>query len=126
MANNLTNYAEAALLKWAMTDEAVTRPTAWYVALFSTATDDAGGGTELTGSGYAREAVDFGATGATSAGDVTFEASGGDWLEATHMAIYDAASAGNMWWHGPLVAAKQIDDGDTLTFPAGDIDLALD
>ena len=126
MANNLTNYAEAQLLKWSMTDEAVTRPTVWYIALFSDATDDTGGGTELSGNGYAREAVDFGTTGATSAADVEFAASGGDWLEATHVAIFDHATAGNMWWHGPLSAAKQIDDGDTLTLPAGDIDLSLD
>lgn len=123
---DLTNFTEALLLKWAMTDETVTRPTAWYMALFSAATGEGGGGTELSGSGYARQAVDFGTTGATNAADVVFTAAGGDWATATHHAIFDASTGGNMLWQKAMPASKQLDDGDTLTYPAGDIDLALD
>lgn len=123
---DLSNYAEAEILQWLMTDETVTRPTAWYVALYSAAPSDAGGGTELSGSGYARQSVDFGTAGTTSQADVTFTASGGNWANATHMGIFDAATSGNLLWHKALPVAKQIDDGDSIVFPAGDIDLALD
>ena len=122
----LSNHAEALLLKWLMTDETATRPTAWYVALYSAAPSDAGGGTELSGSGYARQAVDFGTGGSTSQADVTFTASGGNWAEATHIGIFDASTSGNLLWHGALTAPKQIDDGDSIVFGAGDIDLSLD
>jgi hypothetical protein len=123
---DLTNHAEALILKWLMTDETVTRPPAAYLALFSSATGEGGGGTELSGSGYARQAIDFGTDGATNASDVIFTAAGGDWATATHHAIFDAVSGGNMLWQKAMPASKQLDDGDTLTYPAGDIDLALD
>lgn len=123
---DLSNYAEAEILQWLMTDETVTRPTVWYVALYSAGPTDAGGGTELTGSGYARQSVDFGTAGTTSQADVIFEADGGNWDEATHMGIFDASTSGNLLWHKELPVPKQIDDGDRIIFPAGDIDLALD
>ena len=127
MANNLTNYSEAEILQWLMTDETVARPTAWYVALFSAAPGEAGGGTELTGNGYARQAVDFGTDGLTNTAAVEFTAAGGNWVEATHMAILDASTSGNMLWYGPLSpGSKQIDDGDSIRFAAGEIDLSLD
>lgn len=126
MAENLTNYAEDLLLKWLMTDETATRPTAWYLALFSSDPGEAAGGAELAGSGYARQAVDFGTDGLANVGAVTFTAAGGNWLEATHAVITDHVSAGNRLWSGPLAAPKQIDDGDSIVFAIGDIDLALE
>ena len=122
----LSNHAEALLLQWFMTDETVTRPTAWFVALYSAAPSDAGGGTELSGYGYARQSVDFGSDGAANTADVTFTASGGDWANATHIGLFDASTSGNLLWHGALTAAKQIDDGDSIVFGPGDIDLSLD
>ena len=97
---NLADHAEKLLLDWLMTTGAATRPTAWFVALFTTATDDAAGGTEVTGNGYARQAVAFDAAsspGGTTqnSGAVSFTASGGNWGSITHMAIYDASTAGN-------------------------------
>ena len=48
----LSDYSEKLLLDWAMTTGSATRPTAWYVALYTAAPNDAGGGTEVTGGGY--------------------------------------------------------------------------
>jgi hypothetical protein len=126
----LTNYAEKLLLDWMMTTGAATRPTVWRVALFTAAPSDAGGGTEVSGSGYARQAVTFGAAatpaGTTSnTGVVSFTASGGAFGTITHMALFDAASGGNMLWQGALVAPRTIADSDTLSFAIGDIDLTL-
>lgn len=126
----LSNYAEKLLLDWMMTTGSATRPTTWYVALYTTATDDNSGGTEVTGNGYARQAVAFdaatsGAGTTANSNAPTFTAAGGSWGTITHMAIYDSLTAGNRLWHGAMTASKTIDDGDSLQFAIGNIDLTL-
>jgi hypothetical protein len=126
----LSDHAEALLLDWLMTNGSATRPTAWYVALYTAAPSDSGGGTEVSGSGYAREAVTFAAAtspgGTTSnTGAVSFTASGGDWGSITHIGIHDASSGGNLLWHGAMTASKTVADGDTLEFSIGNIDLTI-
>ena len=126
----LSDHAEALLLDWLMTNGTATRPTAWYVALYTAAPSDSGGGTEVSGSGYAREAVTFAAAtspgGTTSnSGAVSFTASGGTWGTITHIGIHDAVSGGNLLWHGAMTASKIVADGDTLEFSIGNIDLTI-
>jgi hypothetical protein len=113
-----------------MTTGSATRPTAWYVALYTAAPDDTGGGTEVSGSGYSRQSVTFGAAsspgGTTSnTGAVTFTASGGSWGTVSHIGIFDNVSGGNLLWHGSMTASKTVADGDTLEFSIGNIDLTL-
>lgn len=126
----LSDFSEKLLLDWLMTTGTAARPTAWFVALYTAAPNDAGGGTEVSGSGYSRQAVSFaeatspdGTT--TNSAALSFTASGGDWGSITHLAIFDAATSGNMLWHGPLAAARTINDTDTLTFAPGAISLTL-
>jgi len=126
----LSDHAEALLLDWLMTNGSAIRPTAWYVALYTAAPSDSGGGTEVSGNGYAREAVTFAAAtspgGTTSnTGAVTFTASGGNWGSITHIGIHDAVSGGNLLWHGAMTASKTVNDGDTLEFSIGNIDLTI-
>lgn len=126
----LSDYSEKLILDYLMTTGSATRPTNWYVALYTAAPSDSGGGTELSGSGYAREAVTFAAAtsgaGTTSnSGAVVFTADGGDWGSVTHMGIHDATSSGNLLWHGALAAAKTVLDGDSLEFAVGNIDLTV-
>jgi hypothetical protein len=126
----LSDYAEKLLLDWMMTTGSATRPTTWYVALYTAAPSDSGGGTELSGNGYGRESVSFNAGsspgGTTSnSGAVTFTASGGSWGSVTHLGIFDASTSGNLLWHGALTAAKTIADGDSLQFSIGNIDLTI-
>lgn len=126
----LSDYAEKLLLDFLMTTGSATRPTAWYVALFTAAPSDSGGGTEVSTGGYARQSVSFDAAsspgGTTSnSGEVSFTASGADYGTVTHMGIFDAASSGNLLWHGALTASKTVADGDTLTFAVGNIDLTM-
>jgi hypothetical protein len=126
----LSDHAEALLLDWLMTNGTATRPTAWYVGLYTAAPSDSGGGTEVSGSGYAREAVTFAAAtspgGTTSnSGAVSFTASGGNWGTITHIGIHDAVSGGNLLWHGAMTASKIVADGDTLEFSIGNIDLTI-
>jgi hypothetical protein len=126
----LSDYAEKLLLDFLMTTGTATRPTVWYVGLYTGAPSDSGGGTEVSGNGYSRQSVAFDAAstpgGTTSnSGAVSFTASGGSWGTITHMAIHDASSSGNMLWHGGLTTSKTVGDGDTLEFAIGNIDLTL-
>ena len=126
----LSDHAEALLLDWLMTNGTATRPTAWYVGLYTAAPSDSGGGTEVSGNGYARQAVTFAAAtspgGTTSnTGAVSFTASGGNWGTITHIGIHDAVSGGNLLWHGAMTASKTVADGDTLEFSIGNIDLTI-
>jgi len=126
----LSDHSEALLLDWLMTTGTATRPTAWYVALYTAAPSDSGGGTEVSGNGYSRQAVTFAAAtspgGTTSnTGDITFTAAGGDWGTITHIGIHDASSSGNLLWHGQMTASKTVADGDTLQFSTGNIDLTI-
>lgn len=126
----LSDYAEKLLLDWAMTTGSATRPTAWYVALYTAAPSDSGGGTEVSTGGYSRKSVTFAA--ATSPGGTTsntntvsFTASGANYGTVTHIGIFDASTAGNLLWHGAMTASKTVNDGDTLEFSIGNIDLTL-
>jgi hypothetical protein len=72
----LSDYAENKLLDHVLGTASFTMPTQCYLALYTTATDDAAGGTEVTNANaYVRQAVDFDAAsgGATDlTADLTF------------------------------------------------------
>jgi hypothetical protein len=126
----LSNYAEKLLLDFAMTTGSATRPTAWYVALYTAAPDDTGGGTEVSTGGYARQSVTFDAAsspgGTTSNNNtVSFTASGASYGTVSHIGIFDNVSGGNLLWHGSMTASKTVADGDTLEFSIGNIDLTI-
>ena len=126
----LSDHAEKLLLDFLMTTGTATRPTNWYVALYTAAPSDSGRGTEVSGAGYARQSVAFDAAatpgGTTSnSADVSFTATGGNYGTVTHLGIFDASSSGNLLWHGALTADKTVEDGDTITFTAGNIDLTM-
>lgn len=126
-----SDYLEDAILNAVLRNVSYTSPTTVYVALFTTATSDAGGGTEVPNSnGYGRTAITFSAPSPsgtiTSSADCTFpQASGGNWGTITHFAIVDSAThgGGNFLYHGAFSSSKTIDDGDTFKIPAGDMDI---
>ena len=126
----LSDHAENLLLNFLMTTGTATRPTNWYVALFTSAPNDAGGGTEVSGNGYSRQSVSWDAasgTGGTTAnsGAVSFTASGSGFGTVTHIGIFDASSSGNLLWHGAMDTAKSVASGDVLQFAVGEIDLTI-
>lgn len=97
-------------------------PATVYLALFTVAPTDVGGGTEVTGGSYAREAVTFGApTSGTVAntGAVTFTQATASWGTVVAMGIFDAATAGNLLYYGNLTTSKVVDTNDQLSFANG-------
>jgi hypothetical protein len=125
---SLTNTFETRVLEWLLTTGSPTRPTAWYLGLFTGAPGEAGGGTELSGDAYVREAVTFTVSGdtATNSGAVEWPVATGNWGTITHVAIFDALTSGNMIAYAALSAAKTIETGDVLRIPATDLDVTLD
>lgn len=129
--SSFSDYTENLVLNWLFTTNSATRPTAWYVGLFTAAPSDTGGGTEVTGNGYARVAtgtisVSGTDTLATNAAAIEFSAaSGGNWGTITHAAIFDASSSGNMLAWAALTTSRTINDGDVFRIPAGSLDITL-
>src|SRR5688572_11335183 len=106
----MSDYLEDALLNEVFRATAFAAPAAVYVGLFTAPPSDAGGGTEVAGGSYARQAVPFGAPSPSgtikNSGDVTFPTASADWGTITHFAIFDAAVAGNMLVWGALTSSK--------------------
>ena len=111
-----------------------TRPANIYLALFTAAPSDSGGGTEVSGGSYARQAVATGATsgwdaasgGATAnTGVVTLPMATADWGTITHVGVFDASTSGNLMFHGALSSNKTVSNGDIFRFNAGEFDIAF-
>lgn len=121
--SNLSDYAENMLYTVLLTGGAFTRPTAWFIGLYTAAPSDAGGGTEVSGGGYSRQAVTFsapsGGSGSNTAA-LAFTATA-SWGEITHIGIFDAVTAGNLLKHAALSSPRTIGAGETLPFAIGSI-----
>ena len=124
---SFSNTYETNVLTWTFTNSAVARPTAWYLGLFTAAPGEAGGGTEVSGGSYVREAVTFSVTGdtATNTAAVEWPVATASWGTITHIAVYDASTGGNQIAYAALTNSKTIASGDVLRVPAGDLDITL-
>ena len=127
---SFTNTYENHVMDYVFTSTSVTRPTAWYIGLFTADPTDAGTQTsEVSGNGYARTSVTFSVTNDTATNSAAVEfpaASGGNWGTITHIGVLTASSAGDMIVHSALTTAKAINDGDVFRIPTGDLDITLD
>jgi hypothetical protein len=129
-----SDYLENAILDAILGGGSWTKPGTVYVALFSATPSDAGGGTELSGSGYARKAVTNDATnwpnavgGAKANGvEIRFAAASAGWTTAVAWGIFDASSGGNLLYWGPLTVNRTVASGNEAVFPAGDLDVTED
>lgn len=132
----LSDYLEGKIIDHLFRTSTFFKPSGIYVALFTAAPSDAGGGTEVSGGSYARVQVTqadanwsapSGGDGHTqNVNDITFPAPTADWGQITHFGIFDAASAGNLLFHGALTTPKTVNNGDPAPkFSAGDLDITL-
>ena len=126
-----TNYSEDLVLDWLLTNASATRPTAWYVALYTVAPGETGGGTEVSGGSYARTAVTFTVSGtapttASNSAAVEFPTATGSWGTIVAAGIFDASTSGNLLAFANLTTSKTVDSGDVLRFNTGEIDVTLD
>src|SRR5262249_27714766 len=120
------------------------KPTARWIALFTSAPNDAGGGIEVTAGGYARvnlppsdsnwTATQGGTTGvsngtagvASNAVAVTYGAPSGDWGTVGWFGIFDAPSGGTMDVWDALQAPRTILSGDPApSFAPGSLQVTI-
>ena len=131
-----SDYLEQRVIDFVLNSNAeftFTSPANAYIALFTAAPSDSGGGTECTGTNYAR--VDSGSfstmtgitTGLTSnLAEIAFaQAGAGGWGTVTHIGLFDALTVGNLLYHGILTASKVVDENDTFKIAIGDLDITL-
>jgi len=125
--SSFSDYLEDKVLDHVFRNTALTSPSAVYLALYTVAPTDAGGGTEVSGSGYARQEITFGASSGGAMANtaaVEFTASGGNFGSVVAVGVFDASTAGNLLAWDEITSAT-VNDGDTLRFAIGDIDLTL-
>lgn len=125
---SLSNSFETDVLKWLLTADAVTRPTTWYLALYTVAPGEGGGGTECSGTSYARQAVTMTVSGntATNSANVEYPTAGSSWGTLVAVGIFTASTGGTLIAYGDLTASKAIDTGDVFRIPANDLDVTID
>jgi hypothetical protein len=129
-----SDYLEDKINDHVLGNTAYTAPATVYLALFTAAPTDAGGGTEVSTNNYARKAVTNNTTNfPNSSGGVkslnvaqTFATPSGSWGTVTHFGIFDASTTGNLLYWAALTASQTISSGNTVTFGVGSITITED
>lgn len=141
----MSDHLENRIIDWLLRGQTYTPPTSVHIGLFTAAPSDAGGGTEVSGNGYARAAVSSSLTnwaGTQSAGSTTASTgtggqtsnnnsisfptpSGAGWGLVTHFGIFDAASGGNLLFWGALTQSKTINPGDSVSYAPGQLTITF-
>ena len=134
MAGSKSNYLENKVLDHVLGGADYSRAGTVYVALYTVAPTDAGGGTEVTGGSYARATVTNNATnfpaavsGSKSNGvAAAFAQASANWGTVVAFGILDALTGGNLLYWGDLTASKTVESGDTAEFAIGGIVITED
>lgn len=139
-----SDYLENRLIDHIFRTSTFAKPTALYMALFTSSPADAGGGTEVAGGGYTRINLapldanwkatqggvigdSTGNTGLTSnAVVITFPSPTGGWGNITHFGIFDASVGGNLLIWDALTVPRTIVSGDPApAFPADALQISI-
>jgi hypothetical protein len=127
---SFSNFLETEILDHVFAGAAYTAPSTHYLALYTAAPGETGGGTEVTTSGtaYVRKAVAFTTTGNTTSNtaSVEFPTATASFGTVTHVGVFDAVSSGNLMAYATLSSSKAIATGDVFRVPTGDLDITLD
>jgi len=124
-----SDYLENQIIDHMLRAVAFTPPATIYLALYTVAPTDAGGGTEVSGGAYARQSFTLTAASAgasSNSADITFPTATADWGTVVACAILDAATAGNFLMWSNLDASKAVANGDTFKININDLDVVCD
>lgn len=121
-----SNYWKRACLNAVLRGTAFTPPAAVYIALYQSNPTDADTGQEVAGGGYARRQVTFSApvivdrrAAVHNTADISMPEATVDWGLVTHIGIRDAATGGNLLYHGAVKRPRTVLEGDHIRFAAG-------
>ena len=125
-----SDYLEGKVLDHVFGGTAYTAPATLYVALYTVAPDDTGGGTEVTGGSYVRQTGAFTVSGtspttATNAAAVEYPTATDNYGTVVAVGILDALTGGNLLAYANLDTSKPVTTGDVFRFDAGDLDITL-
>lgn len=125
---SFTNYLEGKILDHVFRGVTYTPPAGVYVALFSVAPSETGGGTEVTGGSYARQQVTYGAASGTGqiANTAAVSFTNMPATDVLAVGIMDAATAGNLLSYKVLSPSKSYVAGENVTIAIGDLIQTLD
>lgn len=125
--SSFSDYLENKVLDHVFGGSAYTAPATLYLALYTVAPTDAGGGTEVSGGSYARQTCAFTVSGnlASNTTAVEWPVATGTWGTVVAVGVFDAATSGNLLAYGNLTSSKSIASGDVFRIPAGDLDITL-
>ena len=140
----MSDFLENKLVDHLLRAQTFNAPTALYVALYTTATTDAGAGTEVTGNNYSRVLVtpslsawnntqasgtavaSSGTGGVTSnTNTITFPVPSGSWGTVQNFGILNASTAGDLLFHGALTVQQTVNTGNTVSFAAGALQITF-
>jgi len=119
-----SDFLEQKVLDHVLINTAYASPVTVYVGLFTTVLQDDGSGTEVSGNAYARRPVTFSRAGSvcTNSAEATFAvATPGNWGLLVSFGVYDAATAGNLLYHGAISPTKTVNVGDAARFAIGQL-----
>lgn len=106
-----------------------TAPATVYMGLFTTPVSSTGGGTEVSGGGYARKSMTFSAAAsgsiATSAAVSWSPLHTGSTLTLFGWGIFDASTAGNLLFFGQFASPFTVPANKNLSWAAGEIELSV-
>ena len=128
--SGFSDYLEDKVLDHVFGGNAFTAPTTLYVALYTVAPSDTGGGTEVSGGAYARQTGVFTVSGtnpttATNSAAIEYPTATANYGTVVAVGILDASSSGNLLAYSTLDASKVVSSGDVFRFNAGDLDITL-
>lgn len=127
---SFSNTFETHVLNYVFTATSVTRPTAWYLALFTSNPAEDASGTEVSASGtaYARQSASFTVSGNTASNSaaIEFPTATASYGTVSHVGVFTASSGGDLIAYAALSSSKAIDTGDVFRVPSGDLDITLD
>ena len=125
-----SDYLEDKVLDHVFGGTAYTAPTTLYVALYTVAPTDTGGGTEVSGGAYARQTAAFTVSGtnpttATNSAAIEYPTATANYGTVVAVGIFDALSSGNLLAYANLTTSKVVSTGDVFRFNTGDLDVTL-
>ena len=124
----MSNFLEAALINATLRNTSYTSPAVVYLALYTNDPTDADTGTEVTGNGYVRQSITFGAPSngvSTNSAAIEFPQATGSFGTVTHVGIRDALTSGNLLYHTALDASKTIATGDVFRVASGSLSVSF-
>lgn len=133
-----SNYLELGLLNSILRNASGVKPASVYVSLHTASPTDAGTpATELSDSGYSRvecqgdtnwtaPSAQGGGSSTSNANTLEFDAIVDGPVTVSHFGVYDAATGGNLLFHGEMDTPRSLQINDVVSVPAGALTIVLE